>query len=252
MIKFFRKIRYNLMNENKTGKYLKYAFGEIILVVIGILIALQLNSLNQKRENKLQEKKYLIALISDLDADIEDYKRVVKRDSTTMEAIIFTLNKFKNNELFTLSDKEELGSKNFYIADFRKQDVTFKDMQSSGKLNLIQMDSLRQQIIEYYNTVDAIESVQETNNAFIVDLGSRFLGDLDFNSIVHSMINVVPEVDEFDLSLYNNRNSKEVFSYQNFQSLKYILVIANDNRFKSGLIEARKVKATVENYLEDF
>ena len=43
MIKFFRKIRYNLMEQNKTGKYLKYAIGEIALVVIGILIALVLN-----------------------------------------------------------------------------------------------------------------------------------------------------------------------------------------------------------------
>jgi len=44
MIKFFSKIRYNLMNQNKTGKYLKYAIGEIVLVVIGILIALSINN----------------------------------------------------------------------------------------------------------------------------------------------------------------------------------------------------------------
>jgi len=43
MIKFFKKIRFDLMDKNKTGKYLKYAIGEINLVVIGILIALQLN-----------------------------------------------------------------------------------------------------------------------------------------------------------------------------------------------------------------
>ena len=56
MIKFFRKIRYELMSENKTGKYFKYAIGEIVLVVIGILIALQINTWNQKRiqNNKLK------------------------------------------------------------------------------------------------------------------------------------------------------------------------------------------------------
>ncbi|MFT7329977.1 MAG: hypothetical protein ACI848_000035 [Roseivirga sp.] len=46
MIKFFRKIRQNLLVENKTGKYFKYAIGEIMLVVIGILIALQINTWN--------------------------------------------------------------------------------------------------------------------------------------------------------------------------------------------------------------
>jgi len=50
MIKFFRKIRYDLMEKNKTAKYFKYTLGEIILVVIGILIALQINYLNQKSQ----------------------------------------------------------------------------------------------------------------------------------------------------------------------------------------------------------
>ena len=49
MIKFFRKIRQNLLSEGKTGKYLKYAIGEIILVVIGILIALSINNWNDNQ-----------------------------------------------------------------------------------------------------------------------------------------------------------------------------------------------------------
>ena len=59
MIKFFRKIRQNLLMENKTGKYFKYAIGEIILVVIGILIALQLNNLNENKKNDVFEKEIL-------------------------------------------------------------------------------------------------------------------------------------------------------------------------------------------------
>ena len=61
MIKFFRKIRQNLLSEGKTGKYLKYAIGEIVLVVIGILIALQLNSwkeeIKAKEEERLKKEK---------------------------------------------------------------------------------------------------------------------------------------------------------------------------------------------------
>jgi hypothetical protein len=54
MIKFFRKIRQNLLLENKNGKYFKYAIGEIVLVVIGILIALQINNANeQSKQNSL-------------------------------------------------------------------------------------------------------------------------------------------------------------------------------------------------------
>ena len=57
MIKFFRKIRQNLLVENKTGKYLKYAIGEIVLVVIGILIALQINNWNENRKDNFVELK---------------------------------------------------------------------------------------------------------------------------------------------------------------------------------------------------
>ncbi|WP_148453784.1 DUF6090 family protein [Formosa maritima] len=59
MIKFFRKFRENLVMENKTGKYLKYAIGEIALVVIGILIALSINNWNDNRKNRISERELL-------------------------------------------------------------------------------------------------------------------------------------------------------------------------------------------------
>ena len=59
MIKFFRHIRQNLIMENKTSKYFKYAIGEIVLVVIGILIALQINNWNENRKNNLWEQQFL-------------------------------------------------------------------------------------------------------------------------------------------------------------------------------------------------
>jgi sensor domain CHASE-containing protein len=60
MIKFFRRIRQQLLSENKFSKYLLYAIGEIILVVIGILIALQINNNNNYNEQRKIEREYLI------------------------------------------------------------------------------------------------------------------------------------------------------------------------------------------------
>jgi len=62
MIKFFRHIRRNLLSESKFGKYLVYALGEIVLVVLGILIALAINNMNQQRTNNKNEQTYLVGL----------------------------------------------------------------------------------------------------------------------------------------------------------------------------------------------
>ena len=59
MIKFFRKIRQDLLSEGKTGKYFKYAIGEIVLVMIGILLALQVSNWNQERKDRISERKLL-------------------------------------------------------------------------------------------------------------------------------------------------------------------------------------------------
>lgn len=69
MIKFFRHIRKSLLLQNKMGKYFKYAIGEILLVVIGILIALQINNWNEHRKNNTQLNQYMANLIEDLRKD---------------------------------------------------------------------------------------------------------------------------------------------------------------------------------------
>ena len=78
MIKFFRKIRQKLLTENKFSKYLIYAIGEIILVVIGILIALQINNWNHERLNRKQEIKILIGIrdeLNDLIARLDNWSQ---------------------------------------------------------------------------------------------------------------------------------------------------------------------------------
>lgn len=84
MIKFFRKIRQNLLSEGKTGKYFKYAIGEIVLVVIGILIALSINNWNEER----QKEKQITTILKEIQKDIEE-------------------DVFKSKELFTYYEKRD-------------------------------------------------------------------------------------------------------------------------------------------------
>ena len=78
MIKLFRKIRYDLMGKNKTGKYLTYAIGEIILVVIGILIALSINNWNEEHKKKALMITNIKSIYDDIKADIFDLQEVNK------------------------------------------------------------------------------------------------------------------------------------------------------------------------------
>ena len=99
MIKFFRKIRYDLVEKNKTGKYVKYAIGEILLVVIGILIALQINTWNEGRKNNAKEQQILIQLKDEYNANllqleqkITHRKRIIKAANKVLQHIDFPSN----------------------------------------------------------------------------------------------------------------------------------------------------------------
>ena len=101
MIKFFRHIRQSLIMENKTGtsseasakagKYFKYAIGEIILVVIGILIALQINNWNEKRKARINEKLNLTQLLEDFNTNKEVIKNYLKSYEANVKYIDVTL-----------------------------------------------------------------------------------------------------------------------------------------------------------------
>lgn len=98
MIKFFKKIRYDLMEKNKTGKYLKYAIGEIVLVVIGILIALQLNNLNELRKQKLVEIEILKGIRNDILQDTIDINSNIRAYNLNSNRYDYLLDEFINKK----------------------------------------------------------------------------------------------------------------------------------------------------------
>ncbi len=116
MIKFFRRIRQNLLSEGKTGKYLKYAFGEIILVVIGILIAIQINDWNNNRIEEKSDYQLIETLITDLKSknkefhgDVEYGKSLIERTDNIVDTWA------KNKSIDTLNLKRSIS----YLGDDR-------------------------------------------------------------------------------------------------------------------------------------
>ena len=113
MIKFFRHIRKDLMEKNNTGKYLKYAIGEIVLVVIGILIALSINNWNQKQIDKKQIRNIYIRIVQDFNNTASE----IESDIKNMDIIYPLMQNILNGDV----ERDSLLSSNDY---FRKYHFT--------------------------------------------------------------------------------------------------------------------------------
>ena len=147
MIKFFRKIRQNLLSEGKFGKYLTYAIGEIVLVVIGILIALSLNNWNENRKNKLTESEYYCKLLADFELDRQNIAELYKESEYKIETskkLLLELNNKNKDKSFLLNNYLQALRTN----EFVPSKVAMTDLVSSGRLNLLTNDSLKNNLVK--------------------------------------------------------------------------------------------------------
>ena len=165
MIKFFRHIRQNLIMENKTSKYLKYALGEIVLVVVGILIALQINNLNEERKRARQESKILMSLKSDF---IESKQRlhqtmimqnlVIKRSSALISI-------FEGKIPMPINDSIKKYLQYGAFSWYRAEMVTgaYDALINAGDSELIQNTALTKMLADYFSILNSGFEDQETS-----------------------------------------------------------------------------------------
>ncbi len=148
MIKFFRHIRRSLINQNNMGKYFKYAIGEILLVVIGILIALQINNWNEKRKNQNYEREILLLINQNL-----------KNDSIALSAELYNSkesNKLTDKLLKQVSLRNYNDSLNNWLGKiisferFKSQSSAFEMLKSKG-IDVISDNELQLALISYYD-----------------------------------------------------------------------------------------------------
>ena len=170
MIKFFRKIRQKLLSENKFNKYLIYAIGEIVLVVIGILIALQINTWNQSRQESNKEKAYLRNIEADLKQQLS-YISIQLEHEREHDSIGQTiLDRYRMEKVLridsTLSQQLNILT---IRKTFIKADPTYQDLISTGNIRLIKDENLRNEILSYYLELERIESIMMNNNLLYVD-----------------------------------------------------------------------------------
>jgi len=151
MIKFFRKIRYNLMEQNKTGKYFKYAIGEIVLVVVGILIALSINNWNEERKSENLTRTYLNNLKLDLLSDLSGIEKTIKDINNFEEEGHYSLDVI-DGKIDTIKKERFLKSLiwNNHYPIFQPSRSTYDDLINSGNIKLIKDNDLKVALSKYY------------------------------------------------------------------------------------------------------
>ena len=149
MTKFFRKIRQRFLSEGKVSKYLIYAIGEIVLVVIGILIALQVNDWNEQRKLKSDENKLLMEMRSALKSDLQDIESNISEHESAYRSCLLISKALSEGLPYHDSLK-------FYFGDalnttrFGHRPGPYETLKTKG-VDLVTNDSLRLKLSEYYD-----------------------------------------------------------------------------------------------------
>lgn len=173
MIKFFRKIRQKLLTENKFSQYFIYAIGEIILVVIGILIAISINNWIDTRKKDDLKISYIESLKSDLSADIVYFRTQIAIDSTELAKMLFFSKRLSNSNttedtLIQIARYEFLP---FTDIDNELNMSTIHTLISTGNINVFDRNT-SESLIKFYN--------EQLNSISKIDRND----ELYFNSVI--------------------------------------------------------------------
>ena len=202
MIKFFRNIRQNLIMENKTANYLKYAIGEIVLVMIGILLALQVNSWKEQRTLRMEEKSILEELNANLNTNISVLENYITNQLKEQSDIRNIIQQFENKSPY--SDSMGMHLRNVRKGEYLSLVTSaFESLKSIG-FDLVRSKELRSKIINLFNydfeqNLKLISSITELNYQSTHEIFVKYLSYDDSNNerVIPNDYNLLLENKEF-------------------------------------------------------
>ncbi len=235
------------MEQNKTGKYFKYAIGEIALVVIGILIALSLNNWNENRKISIQEHIYLQDLKNDLTFDIETLNERIAGNIVKINNIDEIFSLITLNKKFTEKDKEtllnltlELFGESYFIVE----KGTINQIQASSSGSFIKNKTLRDLIFRYYTYSERSEknmeqSIQIYQHHIITPI-------LMHPELTNKILNLNAQFPSLDMSLLVKNTD-----YVNVLGLKSVGTKNQNREYKKIIKKAQDILTIINSELEN-
>jgi hypothetical protein len=225
MIKFFRHIRRSLINENKMGKYFKYAIGEILLVVIGILIALSINTWNENNKSEKEASFQLSKLRDNLISDKAQLNDAISDVTNYSNDLVFCVNVLLNE---TDDPRNEFFKKLQHISslmNFSPTRGTFDGLISSGNIELISNQNLLEDLFSYYN-------------AYVYNAWDTASKDYSRNVIMPYMLG-------FD-HIPNNTEEDDGKEFTNFDISKFAIPRKSLNDYRNDLFVTNGLRKKIQ------
>lgn len=263
MIKFFRHIRMRLLNNNRFSKYLLYAVGEIILVVAGILIALQVNNWNSGRLDKVEEKVILRSLLNEFNINFSELDIAMKNREKGLNGSKELL-ALMNTDISHLSTDylDELIGLSRYITTFEPKTGILEGIINSGRLDLIENVDLRNELASWTGALDDLQKVELDQSNIIINLYNPYLSknltirnsNVKAIEVLFSDSKHVWEKWHPSVNTTHDLDYQKVFSDPEFESL-----ISNINVWRIGCYvrsenlhtKIKEIIALIENEIEE-
>jgi hypothetical protein len=226
MIKFFRKIRQKLIIRNNFSKYLIYAIGEIVLVVFGILIALQINNWNEANKINNKEVVYLNNIVQDLNLNIASLKEFIAERQKTVNSAEALLECFEGKPI---SDLHEFNFHNVTVMvwyPFVQHANTFNELMNSGNFSIISDKAVKndlQDMQSSYLKISFIENeMQQDYERYLYEV---YFNQVDLNNSLKSFANHMDNKEFNDIEI----DRSEINTLLKSKLFKNGLVLASYN-----------------------
>jgi len=231
MIKIFNKMRKQLLEENKTGRYFKYAIGEIILVMIGILLALQVNNWNQGRQLEKEETKILKGLHQEFSENIIRFDGIYKLQETRRDGIITVMT--SNIQNFSIAKIDSLHSSIVRQWTFDPYQGFYNSVINSGRIELISNDVLKQNISRFQDLLNDYKEEENNTMSFAFENLYPFLID-NFSRDFESFLNIRKRTKEE--GRLEKQNYIEIYESKKLENLLIFLIAHMSAIFEEGPI----------------
>lgn len=243
MIHLFRKVRRKLLSENNYGIYVLYAIGEIVLVMVGILLALQIDNWNDARKDRSTEEQYMERLLHDLQNDtiyFESQMLLCEKAVSHLDSFLIEMYKAPESP----DDVERIiKHSSFQTDDLTLKNSTFRELISTGSMNIFSDQNIKVAIMDYYHLGEEIASQIQEFNLF----STQVMTDVVMNapSFSHLLLRGLrmdlglevfkdPSSDIFlaaeqVVSIYRLRNSENLVHFQELKIAAVQLIIQIQN-----------------------